>query len=119
MLPSSSSQGRRGGRGGRGGRNDPRSEIKPSKLQRTEGQSSAIHLGLWNEHTKQTLSVFWEQLYQNLVSDYPLNACSIIDVLPDEIEQPVQPIMMGGLSAADKKLWEQTVLKGYTSDVET
>lgn len=110
---------RRGGRGGRSGRNDSRSEIRPAKLQRTEGESSVIHLGLWNEHTKQTLSVFWEQLYQNLASDYPLNACSIIDVLPDEIEPPVQPIMMGGLSGAEKKLWEQTVLKGFTSDVET
>ena len=111
-------QGRRGGRGGRGGRNDSRSD-RPTKLQRTDNEPSVLHLGLWNEHTKQTLSVFWEQLYQNLASDYHFNACSLIDVSPDEIEQPIQPIMMGGLSGAEKKLWEQTVLKGYTSDVET
>ena len=105
-------QGRRGGRGGRGGRNDSRSD-RPTKLQRTDNEPSVLHLGLWNEHTKQTLSVFWEQLYQNLASDYPLNACSIVDVLPDEIEQPVQPIIMGGLSGAEKiKFGNKLFLRG-------
>ena len=117
MLPRGN--GRMGGRGrfGRFGRSS-----RPTKVQKYEVPTELITvtpMGLYTEGNRQTLSMFWNQLYQLLAPDFPLNACLIINGIPTVPTIPEQPVMMQGLSAAEKRLWENTVLKGYTSDLES
>ena len=70
-------QARGTGRQGGGGRITfrrfaPR-DSRPAKLQRTENEATVSHIGLYTEHNRQTLSVFWDQQYQQEVLKWLLS----------------------------------------------
>ena len=116
MLPRGNGGVRGRGRFGRFARSS-----RPTKIQKYEVQHEPIAvtpIGLYTEGNRQTLSMFWNQLYQFLAPDFPLNACYIINGTPTAPIVPTQPVMMNGLSAAEKRLWEHTVLRSYSSDLE-
>ena len=63
------------------------------------------------------MTQFWDQLYKEFSSKYPHCACLLIDGVPTPLVIPVMPIAPPG-NAAATRVWEHTVLKAYTYDVE-
>lgn len=111
--------GRFGGRG-RGRNGNGRGDEQATKYRAIDySVKPTTHpMGLDSEKNHQTLPQFWDQLFKELVSEYPRIACLIIDGTPTPLIVPIQPVAPIGGTAADKRLWEGTTLKGYMYDVE-
>jgi len=112
--------GRYSGTIGRGRGREGRRQEHAFKYQRTDPtmKMKTASLGLESEHNKQTLTQFWEQLHKEFSPKYPNCACLLIDGVPTPLVVPVLPVAPPG-NAAAIRIWEHTILKGYTNDVES
>lgn len=75
-------------------------------------------LGLYSEHNGQNEEKFFYDMYTKHGTKYPWTACLLIDGVIDIPAIQPQPVPPPGVNAADRRYWEQTVLKLWTSSVE-